>query len=304
MIEATEIQVLAELKECLPPATPEERMRLKEGLERDGMLYGILLCEIQGLPGSYILDGHTRFEIATEIGIAPVFHADDKLLFETIDEAICWIIEHQTARRNLTEQQQKSILAKYYNAFKGSRGGDRKSEESKDQNEPLISTAEKAAREFGVSPATVKRAVSQNEKIEELELQSAVMDGTIKKFEAAALDEIIEEVKAQPERKVEIVEDVIRTARANNGRVRPKRPANQQPEPNAEEDPQADHLLFEITKGVTELIYRARQELDKTRLTKLRSAMHEAFKCALPAPVGNEQKSEENRDTQLSSEED
>ena len=45
-----------------------------------------------------------------------------------------------------------------YNRQKKAQGGDRKSEGSKDQNEPLISTAERLAAEHHVSPASVKRA--------------------------------------------------------------------------------------------------------------------------------------------------
>lgn len=289
MSEETKIQILPELKNCLPPLDDQQRKSLAEGIARDGMLYGILLCEIQGLPGRFIVDGHTRYEIAHEIGIAPAVHTDDVLHFGSVEEAVCWIIEHQTTRRNLTEQQFKAIVAKHYIATRAMRGGDRKSEKSKDQNEPSISAAEKTGRMFGVSPASVKRFASDHEKIESLGLQPAVNDCTIKNFEAAALNEIIDEVEAEPERQPEIVRNAVETARANNGRLKSKRPGKQQSEPNAEEeDPQADRLLLEITNEATELIHRARRELDKTRLTKLRSAMHEAFKRPIPDPVGSE----------------
>lgn len=49
------------------------------------------------------------------------------------------------------------LLGRRYNRAKKAHGGDRKTEESRDQNEPL-KTAEKLAVEHGVSPATVKRA--------------------------------------------------------------------------------------------------------------------------------------------------
>ena len=52
----------------------------------------------------------------------------------------------------------KLALGRRYNRTKKSQGGDRRSEESKDQNEPLISTAAKLAAEHKVSAATVKRA--------------------------------------------------------------------------------------------------------------------------------------------------
>ena len=52
------------------------------------------------------------------------------------------------------------LLGRRYNRAKKAHGGDRKSEESRDQFEPL-KTAEKLAAEHGVSPATVKRAINQ-----------------------------------------------------------------------------------------------------------------------------------------------
>ena len=52
------------------------------------------------------------------------------------------------------------LLGRRYNRAKKAHGGDRKSEESRDQCEPL-KTAEKLAAEHGVSPATVKRAINQ-----------------------------------------------------------------------------------------------------------------------------------------------
>lgn len=68
-----------------------------------------------------------------------------------------------TARRNLTPDAFKNALGRRYNRTKKSHGGDRK---SKPQNEDLISTAQKLAKEHGVSRATVKRAGKFAEEVE------------------------------------------------------------------------------------------------------------------------------------------
>jgi hypothetical protein len=65
---------------------------------------------------------------------------------------------NQLGRRNLTPDAFRLALGRRYNRSKKKHGGDRKSEESKDQSEPLISTAAKLATTYGVSEATVKRA--------------------------------------------------------------------------------------------------------------------------------------------------
>ena len=66
--------------------------------------------------------------------------------------------ENQLGRRNLSPEAYKLALGRRYNRTKKTQGGDRKSEESKDQNDTLISTAAKLGIQHGVSEATVKRA--------------------------------------------------------------------------------------------------------------------------------------------------
>lgn len=71
----------------------------------------------------------------------------------------------------------KRCAGRRYNRAKKAHGGDRKSEESRDQFEPL-KTAEKLATEHGVSPATVKRAGQYAEAV-------AVVEKTVPGFSQA-----------------------------------------------------------------------------------------------------------------------
>ncbi len=57
----------------------------------------------------------------------------------------------------MSPDAQSALRGLLYFGKKREQGGDRKSEESKCQNDTLISTAETVAKETGVSPATVNR---------------------------------------------------------------------------------------------------------------------------------------------------
>lgn len=292
MITTTDFEILPELRDCLPRPTKDERERLKESIAQYGTLQGIILCRIGCNPQKFVLDGHTRIEIVNELGMYVLVHSDDFLHFDTVDEAICWIIEHQAARRNLTEVQLKQLIAKHYKANKKPWGGAEYRNGSVAQNDPSITTAEKTAKEFGVSSATVKRAVAESEKIEAAGLTSAVMDGTVKKIESAALEEIAEAVEAEPEKKEEIVQRVVEEAKANNGQVKAKRKPKPKPKPVAEDqpeeqleedaDPEMDELFDFMCQRMTETIFRVRTEWPETYVKRLAMHMQDKFLCAIP----------------------
>lgn len=224
MIQANyDFEILPELRDCLPGQTADELRLLRKGLERDGMRQGIELCTITEYPGRYILDGHTRYRMAHEIGIAWKI-ADDCLHFETVDDAIVWIIENNAGRRTLTPQQTRELIAKHYKASRKPVG--RPTADDKLCQNDTISTAAKTAAEFGVSPKTVYRAVEESEKIESIGLTDAVMSGEIKSIPNPVLADIVDAIEAEPERKDEIIAEVIEAAKENNGRAKSPHVAN------------------------------------------------------------------------------
>lgn len=284
VIATTDFEILPELRECLPASTPEERKRLKEGIERDGMLYGILLCTIKGMPGRYILDGHTRYEIALELDMSPVVHADDALHFDSIDDAVCWIIEHQAARRNLSDEQQTIIWGRYYELRKNPHGDANRIIKPSGKNYHMETTAQKVAKEFGVTEKTIRNAAAKTKKIESLGLSDAVMSGEIKSIPNPALDELAESVEEEPERKDELVEEFIDKAKQNNGRAKAtKKPKALIEEEHVEDDPEMDLILGETVEIISELIYRARSEWTAAYMCRLKKSVLNSFDCELPA---------------------
>ena len=146
-MQTTELAALPELEECLPPLSPPQLEQLRESLKENGMIHGITLCTIAERPGErFILDGHTRYRVARELGIAWKVDTDETPHFETIAAAVRWICKFQTARRNLTAEQYNLIMARCYRVGKLEVGANQHTSGRVDQNDPPSSTAEKSPK--------------------------------------------------------------------------------------------------------------------------------------------------------------
>jgi N6-adenosine-specific RNA methylase IME4 len=165
-----QIQIDAEFKALIPPLAPDELAQLEANILRDGCRDPLVVWD------GILIDGHNRHEICTRHGL-PFETAE--MVFEGRDAAMDWMDANQLGRRNLSPDAFKLALGRRYNRTKKAQGGDRKSEESKGQNEPLISTAAKLATQHSVSEATVKRAGKFAEEVaSNPKLQQAIADRT------------------------------------------------------------------------------------------------------------------------------
>jgi hypothetical protein len=75
------------------------------------------------------------------------------------------MIDNQKNKRNANKMTLTYLIGKQYREQKKSLGGDRK---SIPQNEGMIETAEKVAKQSGVSHATVERAAVFSENLEKI----------------------------------------------------------------------------------------------------------------------------------------
>lgn len=99
-----------ELKNLLPPLSPEEYQILKESIISEGCRTPLLVWN------GMLVDGHNRYEICTEYNIPFLV---DELQSKSIEDVKVWIIDNQKGRRNLTDgwkyeltQVRKEILIK------------------------------------------------------------------------------------------------------------------------------------------------------------------------------------------------
>jgi len=93
-----------EFQALIPPLTPAEREALTFAIVQAGrVLDPIKVWAKPGdMSGFTIVDGHNRYEIATELGLPFEVQA---LEFPDRDAVKAWMLKHQCARRNLTREQ-------------------------------------------------------------------------------------------------------------------------------------------------------------------------------------------------------
>jgi hypothetical protein len=96
------IRIDPEIHALIPPLLKEERDYLRAGLKRDGCLAPVIVWAGENI----LLDGHNRKELAEELGIG--FRVTE-LEFESRNEALAWVIEHQFGRRNLSAMQRVNL---------------------------------------------------------------------------------------------------------------------------------------------------------------------------------------------------
>jgi N6-adenosine-specific RNA methylase IME4 len=200
-----ELQINQKFKKLIPPLLPEELAQLEQNLLDEGCRDPLVVWN------GVLLDGHNRYAICKRHSIsfntvpAPPY-------IQTEDDASDWIDKNQLGRRNLSPDAFKLLLGRRYNRTKKNDG--QRGPQKLDQNEPA-STAEKIAKEHGVSAATVKRAAKFAEEVERKpELQEAIarnepVSKAIRETKRKEIIERLENIETKAVKAVEGVYDVI-----------------------------------------------------------------------------------------------
>lgn len=171
------IIIRKQFRDLIPPLADVERQQLEQNIVEAGSARDPLVVWATEA-GDVLLDGHNRYEICTRWGLP--FHAV-AMQFADEEAAADWIDANQLGRRNLTPDGFKLALGRRYNRTKKKQGqheGNQHTNLERDQIDPFpnhAKTAEKLAKEHGVSAPTVKRAGKLAEEIEaDPELKEAV----------------------------------------------------------------------------------------------------------------------------------
>lgn len=148
-MEPRDLTVDPEFASLGPKLTFEEENLLCASLEREGCRDAIVVWANHD---DTILDGHNRYRLCTENGIAFKTKA-----IPLPDRQACieWIATTQLGRRNLTEEQKSYLRGKRYNAEK--KAPRRPSSDEKGGHSVPLKTSEKLAAEYNVDPKTIKR---------------------------------------------------------------------------------------------------------------------------------------------------
>ena len=227
-----------EFEQMLPPLTQEEF----EGLEAEIVHDGKLMTPIT-LWGNIIVDGHNRYNILKK-------HPEIELITEQREfsdrwDVICWIIEHQRNRRNLTDMQRTDLLGRYYQAKKHKHGGDRGNQYTKVasvENQHLPNSQKQGkvrteiAKEFGVGATKVYDAYKFSQGIDAIREQDpALADSILKAEKRVTKADVMSIATAKDENRTEMIEELkqdkpkpIRTAKPKPGKTKEEREADEQ----------------------------------------------------------------------------
>lgn len=104
-------KIFEQLKTVLPVLNKVEREYLKTSLLNEGQQQPIITCQIDGTDGVFILDGHNRYELLTELNIEPKFSSDPRT-FKCKEDAMVWIIDNQITRRNVPQYVRAALVLK------------------------------------------------------------------------------------------------------------------------------------------------------------------------------------------------
>lgn len=153
----TQIVVLDQLRDLIPPLIDEEFIQLEQNIRKHGAKDPLTVWEttqlIAGLgdsdmPAYVLIDGHNRYKICVQ------FRLDYRINiahFESLAEVKEYMIDYQLGRRNLTSEQASYLRGMRYLQKKSARGSNLRADS------PQINVAESLALEYGVSSRTIKR---------------------------------------------------------------------------------------------------------------------------------------------------
>ena len=155
------IRIDPEFKDYLGPLDEDARQVLEASLRAEGCRDALVVWP-QPDGGAILLDGHNRYDICERLGRAiRTVNCPDSVTDRA--GAVAWIVQNQRGRRNLTKDQLTYLMGKMHEIMKKEAGGNGSNQHTEQcyQNDSIARptrTAERLAREFGVSAPTVYRA--------------------------------------------------------------------------------------------------------------------------------------------------
>jgi hypothetical protein len=198
-----DIKIDAEFASLIPPLSKEERQQLEDNIvEHGGARDPIVVWASKGT--LTLLDGHNRYEICTRLDLAFDVH---ELRFTSREDAADWMDRNQLGRRNLHPDAFTLLLGRRYNRAK--KAAHRPSNAEKSTALPER-TAEKIAKEHGVTEKTVRNAGKVAEAIDKLKAVDPAIESKMVRGKAPARAAVVKAaalLEKSPERAREIIED-------------------------------------------------------------------------------------------------
>ena len=150
------LTVNEKFKNLIPPLSDKEYEQLEENIIKQGCREPICVWN------NIIIDGHNRYTICHKNNIP--FYIQEVVGIQYDEDAIIWICANQLGRRNISEESRKLLIGERYNAElivntkKNPEGINQHTVSKKEHSKNYgHKTAEKIAKEYNISEATVRR---------------------------------------------------------------------------------------------------------------------------------------------------
>jgi hypothetical protein len=231
------IAVDYEFKMMIPVLRDEERQQLEANIVEHGGARDPLVVWRDG-DRDVLIDGHNRYEICERLGLE---YRVEPMAFASRDEAADWIDRNQLGRRNLSRQDYALVLGRRYNRTKKANDGSRGNQHTEAAGKVTAgNTAERLAKEHGVTEKTVRNAGKFQAAAATLGIERAIAAGKVKATEAAVV-KAAAALPAKPSRK--------QVAQAREEAVAPK-PRGSKAKSNASAARKIDLLLSQLRAKV------------------------------------------------------
>ena len=182
----SQIIVLDQLRDLIPPLTSEELEQLTQNMLQHGVKDPLTVWETTAataglddseIPAYVLIDGHNRYQICVQHQLD---YRINIVQFDSIDAVKDYMINYQLGRRNLTPEQASYLRGLRYLQQKSARGSNLRADS------PPINVAETLATQYGVSSRTIKRDGDFAATLETLptEHKRAILTGKQKKTKA------------------------------------------------------------------------------------------------------------------------
>lgn len=182
-------------RSLIPPLRLEERQQLEANLITEGCRDPLVVWSA----GRVLLDGHNRFDICNEHDLP---YTVVELDFDDREDAADWIDRNQLGRRNLNPDQYSLLRGRRHLRAK-SQG--KRTDKTSAQNEQKSSdTAERLAKEHGVSRATIVRDGQFAEAVEVIKQVDPQIEAKVVAGSGPAKGAVVEAAKVITKAQAEI----------------------------------------------------------------------------------------------------
>ena len=155
------LKIDPEIQNLCPPLDQEADTLLERDIHANSCRDPIIYWKSHNI----IVDGHNRYRICTKLGIR---YNCVPMHFESKEDAMNYVINHQLGRRNLSDLEKAYLRGKRYQTEKKAPHRPSSSPEVPQTEGVKGETAQKVAEEYGVSHATIERDAILAEAIDKL----------------------------------------------------------------------------------------------------------------------------------------